>query len=217
MPSQNIFQWKDGRGWLVFSGGNDATGAVRATAIERASADGGLAVLVMGDAVAADDALQDMQELGAPAGYLVDVLTEDDDTIRQRIGEAGIVLLSSDSPPNELRSGLLGAAIEGVETAYERGAIIALEDQAAAVFSTYFLAGEAVGAGFEWLQHIAVVPGMTSAAESPIAQAITAQQPEAVVVGIGEGAALALGGDGTVETWGNKAITIALGSAYTDE
>lgn len=217
MPTQNIFRWKDGLGWLVFSGGADASGEVRAMAIERASADGGLAVLSIGGATAADDALNDMQELGAPSGYLVDVLTEDDDTIRQRIGEAGIVLISSELPPRELRSSLLGAAIDGITTAYDRGAILLFENEVAAVFGTHVVDGDAVGSGFEWLQHIAVVPGMESAAESAVAKAIAGQQPEAVIVGINVGSALALGGDGTVETWGNKEITIALGSAYTDE
>ncbi len=218
MPTQNIFQWRDGRGWLVFSGGTEPTGAVRATAIERTSADGGLAVLVAGgDPTAADDALTDMQELGAPAGYLVDVLTEDDDTIRERVGDAGIVLVSSATPPRELRSNILGAAADGLATAYERGAVLLLEGQAAALFGAYILDDGTVTDGLAWLEHIAVLPGMTSAAESPAAQAINTQQPAAVAVGVAVGAALALGGDGTVETWGSGQITIALGSAYTDE
>lgn len=216
MPSQNVFSWKDGRGWLVLSGGQEPTSAIRAAAIERASADGALVVLVLGDAAASDALLSDMGELGAPSGYLVDATTEDDDTIRVQVGEAGIVVVSSDAPPRDVRSNLLGAVTDGLATAYERGALILAEVSAAAALGAFIVDTGMVIDGLGWLDNSLIVPGMTSVSDSPAAQMVIAQKPAAIVIGVAVGSALALGGNGMVETWGGKQITIALGSAYTD-
>ncbi len=218
MPSQNVFTWKDGRGWLVLSGGTEPTGAVRANAIGRAAVGEVVAsIVISGEQTTNDDVLADLQELGAPAGYVVNALTEDDDSIRQQLKEAGLIVLSSTAPPRELRSVLLGAALDGVTEAYERGAVILAEGTAASVFGAYLIDGEHIVDGLGWLERGFIAPGVTSAANSADVQWITGKQPDIVVVGMGVGSALALGGAGVVETWGSKQITIALGSAYTQE
>jgi len=218
VPSQNVFTWKDGQGWLVLSGGPEPTGAVRATAIERAAVGELVAsIVISGEQTANDDVLDDLQELGAPTGYVVNALTEDDDTIKQQLKDAGLIALSTSAPAREVRSALLGAALDGITEAYARGAVILAEGTAAAVFGAYILDGERVVDGVNWLEHGFVAPGVTSAADSGDVQWVVSQQPDVIVVGVGVGSALALGGAGIVETWGHKQITIALGSAYTQE
>jgi hypothetical protein len=215
MPSQNVFSWKDGYGWIVLSGGSEPTGAVRAAAIERSSADGALVVLVLDDAAASDAILNDMQELGAPSGYLVNLMTEDDNTIRQQVGDAGIVVLSSDAPARAVHSNLIGAVVDGLATAYDRGALILAEGSAAVALGAFIVDDGTVLDGLGWLDNVLVVPGMESASDSPDAQTVMNQKPTAIVIGVAVGTAFVLGGNGMIETWGDKQITIALGSAYT--
>ena len=202
MPTQNVFRWMDGRGWLVLSGGNTALGAVRATAIERVSADGAMACVSLGNPAAADALLEDMQELGGPSGYLVDALAEDDETIKTQVGDASLVVLSSELRAREVQSLVMGAVIEGVKTAYERGAVILAEGGAASVFGAYIADDGQITDGLDWLHEGVVLPQATSATESPFAQAVLDDIPQSIVIGVAVGSALALGGDGMIETWG---------------
>ena len=69
MPSQSVFNWRDGRGWLIFAGGWDDD--IRALALARDAADGGVAcVALSGDS---DELLDDISDLGAPSGFIVDL------------------------------------------------------------------------------------------------------------------------------------------------
>jgi hypothetical protein len=212
MPSSNIFSWKDGLGWLVLSGGNEPTGAVRASAIERIAADGALACISFGG----DDddlILNDLQDLGAPTGYLVDVISEDDDTILDQLGAASLIAISHNVAPSQIRSNLIGAPLEAIQTAYERGAVILAEAQAATVFGAYLPDGK----GFGWLSNSYVVPGLGSAAESDEVRRMVADYPDVIIMAPAVGAAMVFGGNGTLETWGNQQVTIALGNAYTSD
>ncbi len=209
MPQQSVFNWPDGRGWLVLAGGSDDD--VRATAIERASADGGVAYVSL---MPSDDALDAMQDLGAPTGYVVDVTTEDDDTLKARIGDAGIVVLGGAGTAEDFRSSLVGAAEEGLHTAHERGAMLLIEGDAVTAFGAYLIKPDGVlRDALEWLQNMIVVPGVTSVSDSETAQAVMGAQPLAVALGIGPTSALALGPDGEVQQWGDKQVTIALNQA----
>ncbi len=209
MARNNVLRWKDGRGWLVLSG--DANGDIRALALALAAADGGVAYLGR----QAEQVLDDMEELGAPAGYVVDILAEDDETIQAKIADAGMVVVGSDSSVREARSELMGAATEGMETAFGNGAVILAEGQSAAAFGTW-VAGESgeLQSGLDWLESGLILPGVTSLAESDTARDALNREAMAIVIGIGAGSALALGPDGEVETWGAKQVAIALGSNY---
>jgi hypothetical protein len=210
MPAQNVFRWLDGRGWLVLAGGGE-TGDIRAQALGRASADGGLACISLkGDPLLLDD----LEDLGAPSGYLVDLNTEDDKTIHDRLAEAGIIVIDSAPSVKEARSSLRGAAIEGIQQAFENGAVVLVEGVTAAAFGGWvLLSGGEVTEGLEWLENALVAPAIPDLAT--YARPVLIAQPSAIAVGIGQGSALALGPDGEVETWGEKRVTIALGNAYT--
>jgi hypothetical protein len=215
MARNNVLQWRDGRGWLILSGGNLPESDIRAKAIGHIDADGGVAYISFGGNADAELLLSDMQDLGAPPGYLVDVLSEDDDTIRAKLGEASLIVVSSSSNIADTRSTLMGAAVEGMQTAFENGAVILLEGNSAAVFGAWMLleTGE-IRQGIGWLSQMFVLPGVTAVAQSEAGKAALAEEASALALGIGQGSALALGPDGEVEPWGEQQVTIALGRSY---
>jgi len=221
MPTNNVLQWLDGRGWLIFSGASEAGSDIRATALERAAADGGVAYVWIGDDAAkaeiqGDELLDDFESLGAPSGYMVNVLTEDDDTIRDRLSEASVIVVGGDATISTIRSALLGAAAEGIQAAFENGAVVLVEGTGIVLFGSWLLLEtEILTAGMEWLNNALMLPGVTSVAQSIEAQEVLRGQPAAIAVGIGAGSALALGPDGELEVWGQGQVTIAFGSHYT--
>jgi hypothetical protein len=209
MARNNVLRWKDGRGWLVLSG--DASTDIRAQALGRVSADGGVAYL----GEHSEETLDDMVDLGAPAGYVVDVMAEDDETIQATVADAGLVVIGGYSSAREVRSGLLGAAAKGMEAAFGNGAIILAEGQAAAVFGRWVATeADALLSGLNWLENGLILPDVTSLAESVAARVALGREASAIVISIGSESALALGPDGEVETWGARQVAIALGSNY---
>jgi len=97
MPAQTIFKWRDGRGWLTLATGQGAAQEIddiRARALQRTSADGGVAIVFLGDDPdAGERLLDDLEDLGAPTGYVVDVIAEDDATIRERLTDASVIVI----------------------------------------------------------------------------------------------------------------------------
>ncbi|MCB9451991.1 MAG: hypothetical protein H6672_11165 [Anaerolineaceae bacterium] len=214
MASNNVLRWRDGRGWFVFSG-STGSDVVRAAALGRASADGGLAYVCMGAADACEQVLEDLEDLGAPSGYLVDVLSEADDAVREKLSEAGIIVISEAGDAGAIRSALMGAAAEGILAAYANGALILLEGAAVAVAGNWIaLDNGDVLTGLSWVDSAVFVPGAARVSDFPEVRGVLVDQPEAVAVGIGADSALVLGPDGEIETWGRRHISIVLGSGY---
>jgi hypothetical protein len=211
---KNVLRWLDGRGWLVLSGG--AGGAVRAQAIGRLAADGGVAYITLGsNADEGEQVLADMADLGAPSGYMVDILSEDDETIQSKLAQAGMVVIEAAADAAQMRSALMGAASDGIQIAFENGAIVLAEGSSAAAFGSWVLAlDERIVTGLEWLEGALVVTGTSAVGASPDAQRVLRAQAEAIAVGIDDQSALALGPDGEVELWGDGQVTVALGRAY---
>lgn len=218
MPSNNVFRWLEGSGWLILSGGADEE--IRALALGRVAADGGIAYVVMRSAPEAAErameALEDLEDLGAPSGFIVNVTTEDDQTIQSKLMDAAMILVESAPSTAEARSVLIGAAADGIQAAYEQGAIVLFEGTSAGAVGAWVVLDDARHTnGLEWLEGALVAPGVVSIAESEQARAVLALQPAAIVVGIGTGSALALGAEGQVEIWGQRQVTVALGGRYT--
>ena len=208
MPSQSVFHWLDGRGWLIFSGGADDE--IRALALGRAAADGGVACVSLSDDP--DVLLDDIADLGAPSGYVVDIFGDDDLTLREKLAQAGMVVVTGGETPSDVRGALYGVALEGIQAAFANGAVILLEGISAMAFGSWMI-GEEVESGLEWLNGAAIFTGINNAAVP--AKPIFSEQPNAIAVAIMPGSALALGPDGQIETWGTREVTIALGPALT--
>lgn len=216
MAGNNVLRWRDGRGWLVFSGAAEAGSEVRAQAIGRTAADGGVAYISFGsNTEVAEAALLDMEDLGASSGYLVDVLSEDDETIRTKLAESSMIVIESDADAQSVRSGLLGAAAEGIESAFANGALILAEGLTAAAFGQWIMSevGQMID-GLGWLEQSIILPGVVAVAESTAGRSALYDQPSALALGIGVGSALVLGPDGELELWGHKQVTVALGRGF---
>jgi hypothetical protein len=218
MTRNSVFRWPTGRGWLILSGGNDSSSAVRAQAINHIDADGNVVYIAFGqDYPAAEQALSDMESLGAPSGYLLDVLAEDDETLRLRLAEASMIVLVDGVAIDAyaIRSGLMGAAHMGMQQAFGQGAVILAEGEAAQVFGQWSLNPERkLVSALEWLENTIVVTGTDSVAEAPGVRTTLYDQPEAVALGIAVGSALAFGPNGELQPWGEQKINVALGRAY---
>lgn len=213
----HILRWYAGQGWLVLSGGADPLSEIRAQALGRISADGGIAYLGLDDDDY-DDLIEDMGELGAPTGYLVNIMTEDDETIRQRLQDAAMIFIPDHYRPEALLPALPGAAADGLKSAYERGAIILAEGSSVALLGSKVRVetGEAVN-GLGYLEDTFIVSAVESIAESESARMMLSAHVANVAIGVGIGSALVLGPDDHIETWGKSVVTIALGSGAIPE
>lgn len=218
MPQVNVIRWRDGEGWLVLSGGGDSGTEstvnvvdVETLALSRIQWGEPVAYIwAGGDIEVADKHLAALEDLGAPTGYLVDVLTEDDDTIRAQLTEAGMIVLGDGADVEVLRSGMVGVAVESMAEAFERGAVILGIGGGAAVLAE-IVNGTRNSGGLGWLEGGMVIPHIENEAQAALLRQMLQDHPAAYALGIGTGSALALGPDGQVETWGNRQIVVTLG------
>lgn len=214
-----LLRWlTSAEGWLIFSGGNTAGSEIRARALARAREDGAIAYISFAGDMA-DALMDDMEDLGARAGYLVDVIHEDEATIHDLLEPTSLIVIESGESVNAIYRALSGAALEGIQAAYERGAVIFIEGLAANLFGRWLMAdGGQVLDGLDWVQNAFIEPQSSSAGESRAVQAVLATNPDAVAINIAAGSALVLGPNNAVEIWGEaQAVTLSLGSDYNTD
>jgi hypothetical protein len=216
MEEKQVLRWLKGRGWLVLSGGADKLSEIRAMTITRNTLSGAVAYIGLSDDDD-DDLLEDFGELGAPYGYWVNVMKEDDQSIRQQLSEAAVIVIPGNLDLASLRGGLLGAAVEGIREAYSNGAVILAEGIAATLFGKVAVTDSGtLLEGIDWVNDAVIVPAITSIGASEQAQNTLLAGDANVAIGIGVGSALVLGPDSSVETWGKAQVTIALGGGSVD-
>lgn len=209
MPSYSVFRWREGRGWLILAG--SAHDDTRAQALSRLAADGAVAVVALAP-LSADHVLEDLEDLGAPAGYVVDVISESDDDILVKIGEAGIVVLTAQGDPDEVRSALAGAAAQALDNAFQNGAVLLAEGAAAQAFGAWLLSDGAVPDGLDWV--IGAVVELSAPPVGGEALAVLDAHPDGLAVALAPDAAMAFGPDGEVELWGSRRVAVTLGAAW---
>jgi hypothetical protein len=219
MPQVNVIRWRDGEGWIILAGGGDPESEemldITAQALGRIRYGEPVAyVFAAGDIDAADEHLVTLDDLGAPTGYLVDVITEDDETIKRQITEAGMVVIGDGPEVETLRSAMLGAAQEALNTAHERGAVILGIGAGAAVLGAVIEGGKKA---LNVVELAVIVPHYDGDDEATRLRAILDVHPESYGIGIGTGSALALGPTGEVGAWGLQRITITLGRNATQD
>lgn len=215
MPSAYGFNWQEGRGWLILTGAtaaySEAQSELRARMIGLSSADGALVCVdVSGNLIAADQLLDDLGDLGAPSGYIVDVASDDDETLRARLSDAGIIVLAGEADGQAAYSTLMGAAMDGIAAAHQNGAVIMAEMGAAAALGVQIIAPDEdrVSPGFAWFDNAAIMP--LSATDTDITRSILAATPGLNAIGLGDESAIVFGPDGEIETWGARQIKVVL-------
>ncbi len=216
MPQVNIFQWRAGRGWLVLSGGGPIESGdvqnIEASVLRNTLSLGPIAYIwAAGDIEAADRHMDALRELGARTGYLVDIVSETDDELADRLGEAGVIILGDGPEQETLREALPGVALRTIEEAFMRGASIYSVGRSATLWGAAAIENGAPVVGFNWLAHALVVPAYSPDGADALRAWVQHVRAARYGVGLGEGAALALGPRGEVEVWGNSSVTVALG------
>lgn len=224
MSSIDFLHWRGGAGWIVLSGGtslavedgDDVELDIEARALSRIVYGEPIAYIwAAGDQDEADIHLSVLDDMGAPTGYLIDVLTEDDDTIRDQIKEAGMVILGDGTDHESLRKGLLGAPIQAMEAAFARGGVMFGIGAGAVALGAIFHGAERE-AGLGWVEKAIIVPYAEQPEQRDLMRDLLADYPDHVGIGIPTGSALALGPDQQVEAWG-PGITLMLGRDLAEE
>lgn len=216
MPVRAALRWLDARGWLVLAGCATGREAVRARALTVAAADGPLVVLATGgENEAVGQLLDDFAALGSRSAFLLDAFVEDDATLRQSLAEAGVIVAGAESGVSVARNALQGAINEGMLEAWTQGALVLLEGPAAACAGSWIIEDDGRRHdGLAWLPGALVVAGDTDVSAVASVRALMESEAQAVALGIGRDAALALGPDGELEIWGEQQVNIALGPAW---
>jgi len=210
-----LLEWISGGGWLVFAAENSADSAIRAQALARMDADGGVAYISLADD-GGDALLDDMEDLGAPTGYMIDIQIEDLATIREQLKDISMVVLESGTSLDSLARALHGEVAEALREAYEGGAMILVEGLAVNLFGRWSVSDSGrIFAGLDWLKNVFIEPDVNSLEESRAVQMVLQAHPQAMALEIGAESAVALGAGGQVEIWGAGRVTVALGSHYT--
>ncbi len=214
MTASGLFQYPEGRGWIVLSGGADSGSVIRAQALRRTRAEGGAAYLVMRDDDA-DSTLDDMDDLGAPTGYQVNLSTEDDATIRALIGEASIIVINANAEPHTLLGGLRGAAEEALRAALGDGAVLLFEGTSASLVGAYWFGQDGVPRdGLNWLHNGVILTDTQRDDAARAAHDFLEATSSAFIVEIALGSAMVLGTEGAIEIWGERRVKVALGRDY---
>lgn len=214
MPHASLFRWIEGNGQLIIAPGTTGSTDIRAEAISQAPSGGALVcAMVNGLGEAADALLDDLELLGAPAGYVVDLVTEDDETIETALRDASIIVIESGRDIASARSALLGAAARGIRAAYERGTVVLAEGVSALLFGEWVLREDGSTAeGLGWLAEAVIVPGIDRLSER--VKPLLTEHPHGYAVGIAGSTGLAFGHGARVSVWGEQQVGVTLGTKY---
>lgn len=213
MSAQTGLEWIAGDGWLVLTGGDSHD--LRAEVLHRIGLDRGFAYLGLNEA-AGDDEIADFEDLGAPTGYLVNIMTEDDDTIRRSLRDVGLIVVDGNADPRRMIDALRGAAEEAMREAYERGALVLAEGLSAQVFGACWLSETgSLHEGLNWVSEALILPGIgENAAVREAAYGVFERRPRTLALGISNGTALAMGPGATLEVWGENPVALTLGPGF---
>jgi hypothetical protein len=215
MPQNNIFRWHPGGGWLILAGGGswetDENLNIISSLLTYTVSLGPIAyVWAASDVEQADHHMDALRDLGARTGYLIDILTEEEDVIQHQLSDAGVIILGDGPQDETLRDALAGIVLRSMEEAFNQGATIYAIGSSASALGAYAPQAGSLVKGFSWLENSIILPGYT-AEQADQLRGWVQQHPNHYGLGIGQGAALALGPQGQVEVWGNQAVTVSLG------
>ncbi len=216
MSEQIPFSWLESNGWLVLSGSVDTLSEIRAQSLSRLNADGAVAYISlagdMGDAL-----MDDMTDLGAPTGYLVDIEHDDNNSMYERLQSAGMIVIEPGNDIERLKRLMSQTVIRAIKDALESGALVLFEGIASGLAGEHIVQPNGkLTRGLKFVQNTYISPDTSSILETEDAEKVFIEHPETVFIGVQQGSALVLGPQGLVETWGEKQVTISLGSSIVN-
>lgn len=209
------FTWLDSNGWLVLSGSADALSEIRAQALSRVNIGGVVAYISLADDVG-DSLMDDMMDLGAPTGYLVDLSDDDNNAIYERLRMATMIVIEPGEDINQLKRMISQTVVQAMKEALNRGALILFEGIASTLAGEYIVSNNKVTSGLKFVDNAFISPDTLSILDTEAAQVVYLEAPDGVFIGIQRGSALVLGPESYIETWGDQGVTISLGSHSQD-
>ena len=203
-------RWLDGAGWIVLSGAPDSVGEIRSLALSRCDASGAIAYISLADDMG-DALMDDMAELGAGAGYLVDLEDEDNNAIHERLAGAAMIVIESGDDLERLRRLMTGTVTHAIREALAEGALTLFEGAAASLAGAWIVAGGGKARrGVKLVENAIIVADANRFDDSIIVERLLSSGDAALGISIERGAALVLGPGGRIETWGEAQITFRL-------
>lgn len=210
MSDSSPLKWLPSRGWIVLSGAADPLSEIRAQALSRHNAGGAIAYISLAEDLG-DDLMDDMAELGAASGYLVDLEAHDNNEIYERLSAAAMIVVDAADQGDRLLKLLRRTAIHALKEALNRGGLLFFEGAAAALVGEFILAADnRIASGLSLVRNALVATEVSSIAGDAALWAARNELPDAIFVGLASGSALALGPDGQIETWGERQVAISL-------
>ena len=204
------FSWRASNGWIVLSGRVDALSEIRARALSRCDASGAIAYISL-NADLGDALMDDMAELGAASGYLVDLAEGDNNEIYERLSSAAMIVIEADCPSDRLERLLRHTALHAMNEALNRGALILLEGSAAATAGEFILDSSGrLAAGLGFVQNALIASDAQAISQAELLRSVRLQLQGKSLLGLAPGSALALGPAGRIETWGEAQVSISL-------
>ncbi len=208
--------WEEGAGWLVFSGSVDTLSDVRAQALNRMIPEGDI-VYIGVDEDSAEELIEDMGELGAPTGFMVNVLVEDDQSIMDQVSAAALIVIPAEIDPRDMQAVLSGVGLEAIKIAYQLGAVVLIEGRSTTIFGKVYAVDDIGYDGFDWVRDALILPDVVAVAESDLARDALGAEAVDVAIGIGAGSALVLGRGGVIEAWGEKQVSVLFSGRRIDK
>ncbi|MCY3833592.1 MAG: hypothetical protein OXG85_11290 [Chloroflexi bacterium] len=204
------FSWLDSPGWIILSGRPDALSEIRARALSRFNGSGAIAYISLAGDLG-DALMDDLAELGAPAGYLVDLDDLDNNEIYERLCAAGMIVIEATGDVDGLRTLTTHTVASALKSALEHGAVLFLEGGAVSLAGEHRMAhnGE-LERGLNFVDNALIAAGADRVAALEPARSALSDLPDLTFMELGPGSALALGPDQQIETWGDGEVTIRL-------
>lgn len=217
MVEQIPFSWLESNGWLVLSGSADALSEIRAQALSRVNADGAVAYISLAGDLG-DALMDDMADLGAPSGYLVDIENDDNNSMYERLQAAGMIVIEPGDDIERLNRLMSQTVVRAIKDALNAGSLVLFEGIAASLAGEHVVRPNGkVAKGLKFVTNAYISPDTRSILETDDAEAVFVEHPETVFIAVQRGSALVLGPQGHVETWGEKQVTISLGSSIAEK
>jgi hypothetical protein len=210
------FSWLESNGWLALSGSADRLSEIRAQALSRVNVDGFVAYISLADD-AGDSLMDDMVDLGAPTGYFVDLENDDNNTIYERLSTANMIVVEPGDSIDLLKKMITQTVIQAIKEALNLGALILFEGLASNLAGEHIVTVDGqIKKGMRFVNNVYISSDVESILDVEDVQKIVTVAPETVFIGIQCGSALVLGPNGTIETWGEKRVTISLDTGLDD-
>lgn len=214
MNQQGPLRWIVGTGWLVFSAASPESD-VRSRALARANGEGVIAYVSFA-ADCGDALMDDMEDLGAPAGYLVDFAIDRGLALHKQLEHVSLLVIETGSSLDAVLAALTDEVVAALRRVYERGAVVLVEGLAMNAFGRWAMQDDGqVVDGLHWLENAFIDPAFDDG--HSVVHDVLQAFDEAIGISVGEGSALVLGGDGTVEVWGRGNVRVSLGRYYSSQ